>query len=288
MVNGRRMEMPPGDTLPPAVTGASTVGQNLLTLANPSALVWLRVNADNTVTARSASETRGDLGLAIGSDVQAYSANLASWAGVTRASGFDSFAATPNSANLRALLTDETGTGAAVFAGSPTFTGTANFAALSASGAVDANSTTDSVSVGTGSLRTAGGLSVQKQIFTGGNQFNVTPAVDYEMVHRSTGGWDFYTDSATKLPFRIARLAPTNALQVQQTQILAGLPVVVTGALSTTTTIKPGSYTVATLPSAASAGRGAQTYCTDETGGEIPVFSDATNWRRVSDRTIAA
>ena len=59
-------------------------------------------------------------------------------------------------------------------------------------------------------------------------------------------------------------------------------------AIAATTTIKTGSYTVATLPSAASAGRGAGTYCTDETGGEIPVFSDGTNWRRVSDRTIAA
>lgn len=49
---------------------------------------------------------------------------LTSWASVARASGFDTFAATPNSSNLRALLTDETGTGAAVFAGSPALTGT--------------------------------------------------------------------------------------------------------------------------------------------------------------------
>jgi hypothetical protein len=56
-------------------------------------------------------------GLDIGSDVQAYSANLASWASVTRASGLDTFAATPSSANLRALLSDEVGTGAAYFVG---------------------------------------------------------------------------------------------------------------------------------------------------------------------------
>lgn len=42
---------------------------------------------------------------------------LTSWAGVTRAAGFDTFAATPTSANLRALLTDEVGTGAAYFVG---------------------------------------------------------------------------------------------------------------------------------------------------------------------------
>ena len=41
-----------------------------------------------------------------------------------------------SSAQLSAALSDETGTGAAVFAGSPTFTGTAAFAALTTSGAV--------------------------------------------------------------------------------------------------------------------------------------------------------
>jgi hypothetical protein len=47
-------------------------------------------------------------------------ADTISWAGVTRAAGFDAFAATPSSANLAALLTDETGSGSAVFANSPT------------------------------------------------------------------------------------------------------------------------------------------------------------------------
>lgn len=48
---------------------------------------------------------------------QPLAANLTSWAGVTRAAGFDTFTATPSSANLRALLSDEVGTGAAYFVG---------------------------------------------------------------------------------------------------------------------------------------------------------------------------
>jgi hypothetical protein len=100
---------------------------------------------DGGTGASTASGARANLGLAIGTDVQAYSANLAlwsavtpasylttaaaaaayqpldsdltSWASVTRAAGFDTFAATPTSANLRALLTDEVGTGAAYFVG---------------------------------------------------------------------------------------------------------------------------------------------------------------------------
>lgn len=48
---------------------------------------------------------------------QPLDADLTSWAGITRASGFDTFTATPSSANLRALLSDETGTGLAYFQG---------------------------------------------------------------------------------------------------------------------------------------------------------------------------
>ena len=48
--------------------------------------------------------------------------------------GIATFLATPSSANLAAAVTDETGTGALVFAGSPTFTGTVNFGSLSTTG----------------------------------------------------------------------------------------------------------------------------------------------------------
>jgi hypothetical protein len=61
---------------------------------------------------------------------QPLASTLTSWAAITRASGFDTFVATPSSANLRSLLTDETGTGAAVFAGAPTITGVAVFSGI--------------------------------------------------------------------------------------------------------------------------------------------------------------
>lgn len=76
--------------------------------------------ANNLSDVANAGTARTNLGLAIGTNVQAYDADLASWSGVTRASGFDTFAATPSSSNLAALLTDETGSGANVFATSPT------------------------------------------------------------------------------------------------------------------------------------------------------------------------
>lgn len=48
---------------------------------------------------------------------QPLTATLTSWSALSRATGFDTFIVTPSSANLRALLTDETGTGLAYFQG---------------------------------------------------------------------------------------------------------------------------------------------------------------------------
>ena len=47
------------------------------------------------------------------------------------------------------------------------------------------------------------------------------------------------------------------------------------------------TYTVATVPTAADSTQGI-IYVSDETGGSIIAFSDGTNWRRVTDRTIVA
>ncbi len=97
--------------------GATTVGSGVFTVANPSAITFLRVNADNSVSLLNASSFRtaigagtgsgsGDLvaannlsdvanagtartnlGLAIGTNVQAYDAELAAIAGLTSAAG---------------------------------------------------------------------------------------------------------------------------------------------------------------------------------------------------------
>jgi hypothetical protein len=46
------------------ITDATTVGQNVVKLTNPSAVSFIRVNADNTVTARTPSQVISDLGIA--------------------------------------------------------------------------------------------------------------------------------------------------------------------------------------------------------------------------------
>lgn len=46
------------------------------------------------------------------------------------------------------------------------------------------------------------------------------------------------------------------------------------------------NYTVAGVPSATTAGAGAQIYVSNESGGAVVAFSDGTSWRRVTDRAI--
>lgn len=50
--------------------------------------------------------------------------------------------------------------------------------------------------------------------------------------------------------------------------------------------VRPGSYGLSGLPSAAASGAGAMIYVADATGGAVPAFSDGANWRRVTDRTV--
>lgn len=50
---------------------------------------------------------------------------------------------------------------------------------------------------------------------------------------------------------------------------------------------QPPTYTVATLPAAATYPRGL-IYVSNETGGATLAFSDSTNWRRVQDRAVVS
>lgn len=48
------------------------------------------------------------------------------------------------------------------------------------------------------------------------------------------------------------------------------------------------SYTVATLPSAATQGAGCMIYVSNELGGAVLAFSDGTVWRRCTDRAVVS
>lgn len=60
------------------------------------------------------------------------------------------------------------------------------------------------------------------------------------------------------------------------------------GSVSAASFAKVGSFTVATLPSAVSAGTGAIVFVSDEAGGAVLAFCDGTDWRRVTDRAAVS
>jgi hypothetical protein len=106
--------------VPASYLTTATAAATYLTQANAASTYLTQANAASTyLTQANAASTYLTIADAA-TDYQPLDADLTSWAAITRAAGFDTFAATPSSANLAALITNETGSGALVFATSPT------------------------------------------------------------------------------------------------------------------------------------------------------------------------
>ena len=132
----------------------------------------------------------GGVSLSLGGTDATPAFNLADATGLPISSGVSglasnvaTFLGTPSSANLRSALTDETGTGAAVFAASPTLTGTVVAANLDISGNIDVDGVTnlDVVDID-GSLDVDGHLNVDNVSVAGVSTFasgvTITGALD--------------------------------------------------------------------------------------------------------------
>lgn len=97
--------------------GALNIGNNAATIGT----LELANGTANTLSASGGALSIEGVVVLTTATGQPLDADLTSWAAITRASGYDTFATTPTSANLAALITNEVGTGLAVFNDGPTF-----------------------------------------------------------------------------------------------------------------------------------------------------------------------
>lgn len=155
------------------------------------------------------------------------------------ATGAATFLTTPSSANLAAMLTDETGTGANVFANSPTL--------------VTPNLGTPSALVGTNITGTAAGLSIGGNAATASNAIGVGQT--WQDVTASRAASTTYTNSTGRSIFISVRMAQDDGtLELTVDSLLIG---------KTGTTAGPVNYTVTAIIPAGS------TYSITTTGGTL-------------------
>ncbi len=101
------------------IDGKQPLDSDLTTIAGLTATTDnFIVSVSSAWASRTPAQVRTTLGLVIGTNVQAYDADLTTWAGITPGANVGTFLATPSSANLAAAVTDELGTGSLVFSSS--------------------------------------------------------------------------------------------------------------------------------------------------------------------------
>jgi hypothetical protein len=139
----------------------TTIGQNLIGLTNPSAITFPKFNADNTVTARTAAELRGDIGAGTGNGNALTSSSLAQFASTT-------------SLELKNIISNETGSGALMFGTTPDITTGFTIGAAAATGKFIVGNGTNYVP-STSTIPTSAGSSGKILVSDGTNYILSTP-----------------------------------------------------------------------------------------------------------------
>lgn len=198
-------------TVTPAVGSISGLGSGVATwLATPTSANLRGALTDETGTGAAVfADTPTLLTPLLGTPTSGTLTNCTGLPISTGVSGLGSnvaaFLATPSSANLRAAITDETGTGAAVFGTSPTIT-----TSLTISGAIQDML----LIVGSGAVPDTA-FSVWNQ-GTGGHQWNVISSSNTTGNPAGSGGLGFYDGTAAAYRLTISSAGATAVLSGTQ------------------------------------------------------------------------
>lgn len=170
----------------PVVTGGSYTGGSFAN-AQISSPIIAGGSADNI--------SIGGLTPGAGSFTTLSASGTVSGAGFTtfalKSGNLSQFAST-TSAQLASIISDETGSGALVFAGSPTFTGTTTVSALTATGAITPSQTVGVVGTTTNNNANTGAVGEFMTVTTGPTSLTSTSSFNAASLTLSAGDWEVW------------------------------------------------------------------------------------------------